>query len=204
MLRLIDSIPLTADAAGKVIDFARAVVVDPVVIWARCGAWSGVMSIYAAFAATPFNTITLVKVHKSAAVVEIVLLREAVACLFPALCASSRLRFGFANVLRALVETNNRYFHFGTGAAYSTSYTVPAIPVGNTVGADPQQSDGSAGVDRADAAVRRAVDDMRMAMKKADSSQSFTPAEYQMAYADTPSDGRGVCRSVRRCIAAVE
>ena len=68
---------------------------------------------------------------------------------------------------------------------------MPAIPVGNTVGADPQQSDGSAGVDGADAAARRAVDNMRMAMKEADSSQSFTPAEYQMAYLDPPATAEG-------------
>ena len=88
-------IPSTAASNIKLVDFVRALVVDPFTVWAPGDQWGAVEA--------------LIKTLSRADVTEKRLLRGAAACLGPACCLSSRVRELFVGVLNALKETCKAY-----------------------------------------------------------------------------------------------
>lgn len=112
LLRLIPSIPSTATTTSQVVEFARAVVVDPVVVWAPGGNWAGVPALVEALSADPFVPSALHEVMRIKLVKDMRLLHGAVGALYPVMCAQARVRDVFFNLLVALCETNERYEGF--------------------------------------------------------------------------------------------
>lgn len=112
LLRIIPSIPSTAASTADLVDFTRAVVVDPVVVWAPGGDWSGVHMLVAALVARPFDQYALEKATRHHQVRGQRLLYGAISALYPALCTQPRVRDILVNVLCALCETNERYEAF--------------------------------------------------------------------------------------------
>eukprot|EP00168_Porphyra_purpurea_P009753 TRINITY_DN2392_c0_g1_i7.p1 TRINITY_DN2392_c0_g1~~TRINITY_DN2392_c0_g1_i7.p1 ORF type:complete len:541 (+),score=79.17 TRINITY_DN2392_c0_g1_i7:2286-3908(+) len=112
LLRPSISIAATAGSADRLVDFARAVAVDPVVVWAPAGDWTAVSQIVTALSAEPFVVADLQAALKHPAVVELRILRGAVLSLYPAVSRQPRVRQDFCNWLLALCETSERYVSF--------------------------------------------------------------------------------------------
>lgn len=112
LMRIIRSIPSTAATISKLIEFIRAVVVDPVVVWAPSGDWAGVHALVGALAAEPFEPRALLAARRSAAVTNQRLLHGAIMALYPVLCSQPRVRDIFTNLLLAICEKNERYLKF--------------------------------------------------------------------------------------------
>jgi len=114
-------IPCTAASALKLLDFVRAVVVDPFTVWAPGDNWSAVNAVFDCLLSEDFTVATLSDVVARADVSELRLLRGAVASLAPALCANAELRRVFGELLLCLVETRADYNDFVADAAPSDS-----------------------------------------------------------------------------------
>jgi len=112
MLRPIAAVASTVGSAQRLVDFVRAVTVDPVVVWAPAGDWSAVNELVAVLSADPFEAEDLRTVLKHNAVKELRLLRGAVLSLYPALCQQPRVRVLLRNLLLAIIETSQRYSSF--------------------------------------------------------------------------------------------
>lgn len=112
LMRIIPAIPSTAATTAHLVDFVRAVVVDPVVVWAPGGNWEGVHALVTALAAEPFDQSALAAASKGENVKSQRLLHGAVAALYPVLCSQPRVRDLFTNLLLAICETNERYLAF--------------------------------------------------------------------------------------------
>jgi len=102
----------TAGSAQRLVDFARAVVVDPVVVWGPCGDWEAVGSVVAALAAEPFRRAPLQAAIRSAPVKDLRLLHGALVSLYPSLCTQPRVRTVMLNLLMGLCAKNERYRSF--------------------------------------------------------------------------------------------
>jgi len=101
-LPLLPYIPSTAASALKVMEFVRAIVVDPAVVWAPQGSWVEVDELVAVLRSESFSVPALATVLWMTAVAEQRLLRGAVACLGPGLDAHPHLRVLLADVLCGL------------------------------------------------------------------------------------------------------
>lgn len=101
-LPLLPHVPSTAASALKVIEFVRAVVVDPVVVWAPQGSWVAVDKLVAVLRSESFSLPSLAAVLRLPLVAEQRLLRGAVACLGPGLVTNPHLRVLLADVLSGL------------------------------------------------------------------------------------------------------
>lgn len=112
LMRIIPAIPSTAATTSQLIDFVRAVVVDPVVVWAPSGNWAGVHTLVKALAAEPFEQSALAEASRSTVVKDQRLLHGAVTALYPVLCSQPRVRDLLVNLLLAICETNQRYLDF--------------------------------------------------------------------------------------------
>lgn len=112
LLRVIPGIPSTAATTSRLVDFLRAVVVDPVVVWAPGGDWAGVSALVQALVADKFDKRALQLAINLPQVKELRLLHGAVSALFPVLCTQPRVRDIFSNLLLALCETIQRYLKF--------------------------------------------------------------------------------------------
>jgi len=117
---LLAHIPQTAASTLKVMDFVRAVVVDPVFVWSPQGSWAAVDEVVAVLRSDHFSVTSLSKVLHLPVVTEQRLLRGAVACLGPGLESSPALRELLAGVLDGLKKRAAAYDAFvadGTQAA---------------------------------------------------------------------------------------
>jgi len=101
-LPLLPYIPSTAASALKVMEFVRAIVVDPAFVWAPQGSWVAVDELVAVLRSESFSVPSLATVLWMTAVAEQRLLRGAVACLGPGLDAHPHLRVLLADVLCGL------------------------------------------------------------------------------------------------------
>jgi len=114
-------VPCTAASALKLLDFVRAVVLDPFTVWAPGDNWSAVNAVFDCLLSDDFTVATLSNVVARVDVSELRLLRGAVASLAPALCANAELRQVFGVLLLCLVETRADYNDFVEDAAPSDS-----------------------------------------------------------------------------------
>lgn len=101
-LPLLRHIPSTTASALKVMEFVRAVVVDPTVVWAPQGSWVAVDELLRVLRSPDFTIMSLAAALKTPAVDEQRLLRGAVDCLGPGLDADPSLRGLLAAVLTGL------------------------------------------------------------------------------------------------------
>lgn len=112
LMRVIPSIPATTAKTSHLIEFIRAVVVDPAVVWAPSGDWAGVQALVAAMSAETFKQSSLDAAGRSDAVKTQRLLHGAVLTIYPVLCSQPRVRELLRNVLLEICETNERYLRF--------------------------------------------------------------------------------------------
>ncbi|OSX73408.1 hypothetical protein BU14_0350s0001 [Porphyra umbilicalis] len=112
LLRPLPNIVATAGSAERLVDFARAVVIDPVVVWAPAGDWTAVGVVVEALRAEPFSRAGLQAAVRHVAVKELRLLHGAVVTLYPSLCTQPRVRVVLLNVLLAMCVTDRRYQDF--------------------------------------------------------------------------------------------
>jgi len=104
--------PSTAASNEAVINFLRAVTVDPVTVWAPRNKWTAVLSLVATLEANNFSSFTLAATLSRPEVAEQRLLRSAVACLGPAIVVHRHLRLLLASLLRSLQDTMANYEMF--------------------------------------------------------------------------------------------
>lgn len=116
MFPLRQGIPGTAASALKVMDFLRAVVVDPFTVWAPGGNWSAIEAVFFCLLDDDFTVDKLSGVLGLQDVSELRLLQGAVACLGPALCADPSSRLVFAQLFLAIMETREHYDDFVAAA----------------------------------------------------------------------------------------
>jgi len=102
-------IPSTAASSIKLVDFVRAVLVDPFTVWAPGSHWGAVDALIDALSAKDFSVSVLAAVLSRVDVTEQRLLRGAVACLGPAFCLRPRVREVFDGVLKALKKACSSY-----------------------------------------------------------------------------------------------
>jgi len=102
-------IPSTAASSIKLVDFMRALVVDPFTVWAPGDQWGAVDALIEALSANDFSLALLAGALARDDVTEQRLLRGAVACLGPAFCLFSRVRELFVGVLTSLKKTCKAY-----------------------------------------------------------------------------------------------
>lgn len=159
VLALQSGIPGTVASALKVLDFVRAVVVDPFTVWAPRDNWAAVQAVLVCLLEEGFTMDKLAGVVSSSNVTELRLLRGAVACLAPALCASPERRRVFAELLLSIMETREDYDNFVA--------TAQAPAEGHPMDTQTESSDDDAGGDRGPFS--------KQAMVLAPSGQSFTP-----------------------------
>jgi len=112
LLRPSVAVASTAGSAERLVDFVRAVVVEPVVVWAPGADWTAVDELSSVLRAEPFVAADLRRVLRDPAVLELRLLRGAVLSLYPSLCRQPRVRMVLLNLLLALRSTNERYIAF--------------------------------------------------------------------------------------------
>lgn len=112
VFRLRPEIPTTAAATLKIVDFVRALTVDPYSVWAPNNDWRAVLSIHEVLVDRGFTADKLEAVLDREDVCNLRLLRGAVACLAPAFVIDQGLRVVFADVLHALKMTANSYEAF--------------------------------------------------------------------------------------------
>jgi len=109
-------IPCTAASTLKIMEFVRAIVVDPVFVWAPQGSWVAVDAVLDVLNADHFSVASLSAALLLPAVNEQRLLRGAVACLGPGLDADHALRGLLARVLMGLKRRAEEYAKFVAGA----------------------------------------------------------------------------------------
>jgi len=102
-------IPSTAASGIKLVDFVRALVVDPFTVWAPGVRWGAVDALIEALSANDFSLTILAGALGREDVTEQRLLRGAVACLGPAFCLFPRGRELFVGVLSSLKKTCQAY-----------------------------------------------------------------------------------------------
>jgi len=153
--------PCTAASALKVLDFVRAVVVDPFTVWAPTDDWSAVDAVFNCLLSNDFSMAHLSDVVARTDVSDLRLLRGAVACLAPTLCAHAEVRRVFAELLLCLVETRGDYDDFVAGAPPADADSM--LPCGS-------DSEGDASSD--DEGISKT------AMTLAHPDQVFTPQQY--------------------------
>ena len=96
---LLPHIPGTAASMVKILEFVRAIVVDPVLVWAPQGSWAAVDAVLNVLNSDRFAIDSLAATLSLPVVKEQRLLRGAVACLGPGLDANPALRQLLAAVL---------------------------------------------------------------------------------------------------------
>jgi len=106
-----------------VLEFVRAVVVDPFTVWAPGDDWSAVNAVFDCVLSEDFTVATLSDVVARADVSELRILRGAVACLAPTLCRSKDLWRVFGELLLCLVETRGDYMEYVDDAPPADSDT---------------------------------------------------------------------------------
>lgn len=102
--QLLPHIPSTAASALKIMEFVRAIVVDPAVVRSPQGSWEAVEQLLAVLQSEGFSIASLGAVLRSPVVAEQRLLRGAVGCLGPGLEADPGLRHLLSDVLLGLTE----------------------------------------------------------------------------------------------------
>ncbi|KAK1861820.1 hypothetical protein I4F81_004400 [Pyropia yezoensis] len=108
-LALLPHIPSTAASALEIMEFVRAIVVDPAVVWSPKGSWEAVDQLLVVLQSGDFSVASLRAVLRSPAVTEQRLLRGAVGFLGPGLDADPRLRHLLRDVLLGLKERVTLY-----------------------------------------------------------------------------------------------
>lgn len=108
-LPLLPHIPSTAASSLKIMEFVRAVIVDPAVVWAPQASWRAVDDLLAVLHSPQFTISSLAEVLKSPSVTEQRLLRGAIGCMGPGLEAHPGLRSLLAGVLSGLKERVVKY-----------------------------------------------------------------------------------------------
>lgn len=111
-MRVQKNIPTTVAATHKIIQFARALAVDPVMVWSDGKDWSGVNFLEDVMRRVDFDQDLLQDALHQPAVSEFRLLRGAVACLGPVLVDDPDLRLMLADLLAALKDTEAAYKTF--------------------------------------------------------------------------------------------
>lgn len=112
IFRLRPEIPTTAAATLKIVDFARAMTVDPYMVWAPNDDWGAVDAIHGVLVDRDFSADKLVTALEREDVCNLRLLRGAVACLGPAFVDDQSLRVVFADLLAAVKGTADSYQEF--------------------------------------------------------------------------------------------
>lgn len=112
VLRLQPSIPTTAAASHNIINFVRAVAVDPFTLWAPGGKWDAVNALIETLDSPFYTSEALAAVLDDDALRELRLLRDATACLGPAFAADRTIRAAFSGVLSALKAAGDAYDTF--------------------------------------------------------------------------------------------
>ena len=168
LFRLQPSIPTTAAATLKVVDFVRAVTVDPFVVWAPDGDWGAIDALVDVLSSDNFTSTKLAAVLDRSDVCELRLLRAAVACLGPGLERDAGLRPVLADLLTALKDT---------AAAYDSFVAVNQV-------SQPGGDDGMAPGD----GDQPPIDDFTKAqMASAHPLECFTPAQYTATWMEPPA-----------------
>lgn len=103
-LPLLPHIPGTAASTLKIMEFVRAIVVDPAFVWAPKGSWEAVGTMLAVLRSEDFSIDSLGAALRLPAVTEQRLIRGAVRCLGPGLHANKDLQELLAGVLSGLKE----------------------------------------------------------------------------------------------------
>ncbi|GAB0493151.1 hypothetical protein MMPV_004424 [Pyropia vietnamensis] len=112
VMPLMPTCPSTAASSVCVLSFLRAVVVEPVTVWAPRGNWTATTSLVTALQDEGFSIRTLAAALNHPDVAELRLLRSAVACLGPAVAANRHLRGLLARLLGCLPATMRMYDAF--------------------------------------------------------------------------------------------
>lgn len=108
-LPLQDRIPSTAASALKIKKVVRAIVVDPVVVWAPQGSRLTVDAVVSVLLSESFSIASLAAVLRLPAVTEQRLLRGVVACLGPGMDSNPAMRRLLADVLSGLKRRMDEY-----------------------------------------------------------------------------------------------
>jgi len=108
LLRPQPTIVTTAGSAERLVDFSRAMVIDPVVVWAPGGDWPTGGLVFEALEAEPFNRAALQGSFRSTPVKELRLLHGALVSLYSSFCTQPRVRVLALNFLLALCSTDVR------------------------------------------------------------------------------------------------
>lgn len=103
------SIPTTAAATLKIVEFVRALTVDPYIVWAPNDNWGAVDAIHGVLVDREISADKLVTALEREDVCNLRLLRGAVACLGPAIVDDQSLRVVFADLLTAVRGTADSY-----------------------------------------------------------------------------------------------
>jgi len=172
LFRLQPSIPTTAAATLKVVDFVRAVTVDPYVVWARDGDWGAIDAIVEVLSSRNFTSDKLAAVLHRSDVTEMRLLRGAVACLGPGLVRDASLRPVFVNLLAAIKDTAESYDKF-----------VAASQLCDADGNDGEEPKNEA----ADSDQERVAAFTKEQMASAYPHERFTPDQYAATWLETPA-----------------
>lgn len=109
VLPLHPGMPGTVASTLKVMDFVRAVVVDPFTVWAPCNNWGAVEAAFHCLLDDCFTIDKLAGVVNRADVTELRLLRGALSCLAPVLRVSPERRRVLAELLLSIMETREGY-----------------------------------------------------------------------------------------------
>ena len=176
LFRLHPGIPTTAAATLKVVDFVRAVTVDPFVVWAPDGDWGAIDAIVDVSSSAAFTSANLAAVLDRSDVCELRLLRAAVACLGPGLERDAGLRAVLADLLRSIQVT----------AASYDSYVTASQDF------HPEWDDGAAAADNQHRDDQSDDDQQPVAafskeqMASAHPQECFTPAQYAETWIEKP------------------
>lgn len=163
--------PGTVASTSKVVDFVRAVAVDPFTVWAPCDNWAAVDAVFNCLLDDGFTKEKLADVVGGTDVTELRLLRGAVACLAPALCASAHQRRVFAELLLSIMETREDYDEYV--AASQTRAGDHSVSMQTDGSNDDGDSDDEPYTKRA--------------MVLAHAEESFTPQQYQDTWLVPPA-----------------
>lgn len=163
--------PGTVASALKVVDFVRAVTVDPFTVWAPGDNWSAVDAVFDCLLDDCFDVGKLSGVMDRADVSELRLLRGAVACLAPALCADPVKRQVLAELLLSLMETRGDYDDFVADAQVPDGNN--SMETHSTNSVQDSESDDE--------------DYTKEAMVLAHPEQSFTPQQFERTWLVPPA-----------------
>ena len=162
------SIPTTEAATLKVVEFVRAVTVDPYVVWDPDGDWGAINALFNVLSSDGFTSKKLAAVLDRSDVCELRLLRAAVACLGLGLERDAGLRPVLSDLLKALKKASAAYYVF---------------VVANKV-SQPGGDDGMAPGDGDQPPVDAFTKEQ---MASAHPLECFTPAQYTATWTNTPA-----------------